>query len=70
MCYSIYLLHFAVISLVYRHTQSLTITRLFWLNLLLQSLIVGTVTLMIFALFFIGIEKPCMQKDWPARLSR
>ena len=70
MCYSIYLLHFAAISLVYRHTQSLTITHLFWLNLLLQSLIVGTVTLMIFALFFIGIEKPCMQKDWPARLSR
>ena len=68
MCYSIYLLHFAAISLVYRHTQSLTITHLFWLNLLLQSLIVGTVTLMIFALFFIGIEKPCMQKDWPAHL--
>ena len=70
MCYSIYLLHFAAISLVYRHTQSLMITHLFWLNLLLQFLIVGAVTLMISALFFIGIEKPCMQKDWPTRLSR
>ena len=68
MCYSIYLLHFAAISLVYRHTQSLTVTHLFWLNLLLQSLIVGAVTLMISGLFFIGIEKPCMQKDWPAHL--
>lgn len=68
MCYSIYLLHFAVISFVYRHTQSLMITHLFWLNLLLQFLIVGTVTLMISALFFISIEKPCMQKNWPTHL--
>ena len=68
MCYSIYLLHFAVISLVYRHTQSLMITHLFWLNLLLQFLIVGTATLAISAIFFIGIEKPCMQKNWPVHL--
>jgi len=68
MCYSVYLLHFAVISLVYRHTQSLTITRLFWLNLLLQSLIVGAATLAVSGLFFIAVEKPCMRKDWPAHL--
>ena len=68
MCYSIYLLHFALISLVYRHTQSLMITHLFWLNLLLQFLIVGTVTLMVSGLFFITIEKPCMQKNWPSHL--
>lgn len=68
MCYSIYLLHFPVISLVYRHTQWLTITHMFWLNLLLQSVVVGTAVLMASALFFIGIEKPCMRKDWPAHL--
>ncbi len=68
MCYSIYLLHFAIISFVYRHTQSLVITHLFWLNLLLQFVIVGTATLIICALFFISIEKPCMQKNWPIHL--
>lgn len=68
MCYSIYLLHFPIISLVYRHTQSLMITRLFWPNLLLQFLIVGPVAVMISALFFIAVEKPCMRKDWPAHL--
>ncbi len=68
MCYSIYLFHFALISLVYRHTQSLMITHLFWPNLLLQFLIVGTATLTISALFFISVEKPCMQKNWPSHL--
>ena len=68
MCYSIYLLHFPIISLVYRHTQSLMITHLFWPNLLLQSLIVGAATLAVSGLFFVVIEKPCMRKDWPTHL--
>lgn len=68
MCYSIYLLHFAVISLVYRYTQSLMFTHLFWVNLLLQSVIVGVMTLVVAGLFFIAIEKPCMQKNWPSHL--
>ncbi len=67
MCYSIYLLHFAVIAFVYRHSQALVITRLFWVNLMLQFVIVGFFTLVICGLFFIGIEKPCMRKDWPTR---
>ena len=69
MCYSIYLFHFAIISLVYRLTQSLMITHLFWPNLMLQFLIVGAVTLMVSSLFFISVEKPCMQKNWPTHLA-
>ena len=69
MCYSIYLLHFALISVIYRHTQSLVVTHLFWLNLSLQFVIVGTIALCVASVFFLAVEKPCMQKDWPAHLA-
>jgi peptidoglycan/LPS O-acetylase OafA/YrhL len=68
MCYSIYLIHYQMISLVGRFTKDLPISHHFWVSLLAQSVVVGLPTLAASALFFILVEKPCMRKDWPARL--
>jgi peptidoglycan/LPS O-acetylase OafA/YrhL len=68
MCYSIYLIHYQVISLVGRFTKDLPFSRHFWVNLLVQSIVVGLPTLVLSSVFFLLVEKPCMRKDWPARL--
>ena len=68
MCYSIYLIHYQAISLVGRFTKDLPFSRHFWVNLLAQTVVVGLPTLALSAVFFLLVEKPCMRKDWPARL--
>jgi peptidoglycan/LPS O-acetylase OafA/YrhL len=67
MCYSIYLIHYQVISLVGRFTKDLPFSRYFWVNLLVQTVVVGLPTLGFSAIFFLTVEKPCMRKDWPGR---
>jgi peptidoglycan/LPS O-acetylase OafA/YrhL len=68
MCYSIYLIHYQAISLFGRFTKDLPFSRYFWVNLLAQSIVVGLGVLALSAAFFLLVEKPCMRKDWPARL--
>ena len=70
MCYSIYLIHYQLISLFGRFTKDLPISRHFWAALLVQTVIVGLPTLAVSAVFFLLVEKPCMRKDWPSRLIR
>ena len=41
MCYSIYLIHYQSISLVGRFTRDLPFSRHFWVNLLVQTVVVG-----------------------------
>lgn len=68
MCYSIYLLHYALFSFIIPHTIQWTPHMGYWPDLLLQILIVFPITLALCGLFFILVEKPCMNKDWPQQL--
>jgi len=68
MCYTIYLLHYQIITLVFPRSKSLVFTTSFDINLVLQFLIIGPVLLGISAIFFLLVEKPCMKRDWPQRL--
>ena len=68
MCYSIYLLHYEVISAAARWTKGLGQIAPYWLYLLLQLLVVGAAILIFCGLYFVFIEKPCMRRDWPQRL--
>jgi peptidoglycan/LPS O-acetylase OafA/YrhL len=68
MCYSIYLIHYQVISLVGRVTRDIPFSHYFWANLLVQCVVVGVPTLVLSAGFYLTVEKPCMNKDWPGRL--
>jgi len=68
MCYTIYLIHLPVIEVLYPLTKGVWITNYFGPNLLLQFVILGPVILFLSICYFLLIEKPCMNKDWPSNL--
>jgi peptidoglycan/LPS O-acetylase OafA/YrhL len=67
MCYTIYLYHYFLLSLLIRVTGPVR-THIFWLDLLLQMVLLSLLIVPICALLFLGLERPFMQRDWPARL--
>ncbi|MEQ9409392.1 MAG: acyltransferase [Fuerstiella sp.] len=68
MCYSIYLYHFLVISMVGRFTISGTVGYGYLPQLVIQSIIIVPVVVAVCAVFFAAIEKPFMK--WrPVRVS-
>jgi len=68
MCYSIYLLHYEVISVVGRVTRRLGEEAPYWIYLSLQFVLVGGAIVVVCGIYFVVIEKPCMRRDWPRRL--
>jgi peptidoglycan/LPS O-acetylase OafA/YrhL len=70
MCYSIYLIHYEVISAVGRFTRNAGR----WLPgpvyLLVQFAAVGFVIVVVCGTYFVVLEKPCMRRDWPHRAWR
>jgi peptidoglycan/LPS O-acetylase OafA/YrhL len=68
MCYSIYLIHYEVISAVARFTGKFGEGLPYWIYLSMQMGMVGTAVLLICGTYFVLIEKPCMRRDWPQRL--
>lgn len=68
MCYSIYLLHFPLISLIGRHTLAIGSARAQWVHLLIQTMIIVPPVLLICGIYFALIERPCMERDWPQKL--
>ncbi len=70
MCYSIYLIHYEVISGVGRFTKGVGAPLPGPLYLAVQFALVGTAILFICGIYFVLLEKPCMRRDWPQRLWR
>ena len=68
MCYSIYLLHYEVISAVGRLTRRLGETAPYWIYLSVQLVLVGAAIVVICGAYFVAIEKPCMRRNWPQQL--
>lgn len=68
MCYSIYLLHFPIISMVSRVTLKYQFTRFYLVDWLIQFILISGSVLLMGALFFAFVEKPCMSRDWPQKL--
>jgi len=68
MCYSIYLIHYEVISVVGRFTKNLGAGQPFWMYFLLQFFLVGGAVVAVCGCYFLLLEKPCMRRDWPQRL--
>jgi peptidoglycan/LPS O-acetylase OafA/YrhL len=69
MCYSIYLLHFALISIIGRHTLPIASTSPQWVHLLVQSAIIVPPVLLVCGVYFALVERPCMERDWPQKLA-
>jgi peptidoglycan/LPS O-acetylase OafA/YrhL len=68
MCYSIYLLHYALISLVGRFTLTIGRALPFPIYLGIQTALICTLMAPAFLAFFVCIERPCMDRTWPSRL--
>jgi len=68
MCYSIYLIHYEVISLAGRFTLRLGAGLPYWAYFLIQLTLVGASLVAVCGLYFLLLAKPCMRRDWPQRL--
>ena len=66
MCYSIYLLHTPLMAMLAPHTAGIG-ERWGTLNVVVQFLVLGSVALLVSALFFIFVERPCMDPHWLSR---
>lgn len=70
MCYTIYLLHYPFISFVGPFTTALTVGKDFGLNLLIQLSLIAPLLLGVSTIYFVLVERPCMERDWPQRFAR
>lgn len=68
MCYSIYLIHYEVISLIGRFTSRLGADHSYCTYFALQFLLIAVPITGICGLYFVIMERPCMSRDWPQRL--
>jgi len=70
MCYSIYLFHFLVIYGVKHLSASLHFGDNFWLYFVLQCCLIIPFVLLFCGTFFLLIERPCIDREWPRKLWR
>lgn len=68
ICYSIYLIHYEVISAVGRFTKGLGAHLPNPAYLIMQFVLVGGAIMLVCGVYFVVLEKPCMRRDWPQRL--
>jgi peptidoglycan/LPS O-acetylase OafA/YrhL len=70
MCYSIYLLHYPLVSVLGRLTMGIKLTSYYLPNLLLQLVILTIPVLMISAVYYYFIERPFMSSKWLDKLMK
>ncbi len=68
MCYSIYLLHTIIIGAFKGLTFGWVIGNSYMLTLVINAIVVSIGILFFSGIYFLLIEKPCMDKNWPAKL--
>lgn len=67
MCYTIYMLHTVIISGIGNSSVFWRFTSSYSINIFLQMLILIPPTVIICSIFYLFVEKPCMDKDWPSK---
>ncbi len=67
MCYTIYMYHWLMISLLVRLTIHLQ-THILWLDLLIFFVLMSAVIVPVCAVLFALFERPFMRRDWPAKV--
>ncbi|SER03594.1 acyltransferase family protein [Microlunatus flavus] len=68
MCYSIYLLHNVLLNNTLFVTKDLAPTGVYGLDLAVQALVMVPFVVAVSAVFFVLVERPCMDRTWPQRL--
>ena len=69
MCYSIYLMHMLFISMAFRVVRHLRVADPAG-TFALQTLLLLAFVLAGSAVYFVLVERPCMDPDWPGKLNR
>jgi peptidoglycan/LPS O-acetylase OafA/YrhL len=68
-CYSIYLMHFALMAAIFKVTRRLVVARFDFLeNFLIQCVVTGVPILLLCVVFYMFVERPCMDPEWPSKL--
>jgi peptidoglycan/LPS O-acetylase OafA/YrhL len=68
MCYSFYLMHMLIISVVFKATRHLIVFQDLLVNFVVQIATLGTAIAMIGTLYYVLVERPCMDPKWPHKL--
>ena len=68
MCYSIYLLHYAFFHFLVPYTFKIQFGMGYKVDYLLQIIIAVPIMLLVTTVFYLLVERPCMDKDWPKKL--
>lgn len=64
MCYSIYLLHYPIISMFGNPLLKYSFSKFSFLNITIYSILLVLIIMTISSVFFLLIERPCMNKYW------
>lgn len=67
MCYSFYLMHMLVVSIVFRFTRRFIMPSSLMLSYIIQLVLLGTCIYLFCTAYFILIERPCMDPNWPRK---
>jgi peptidoglycan/LPS O-acetylase OafA/YrhL len=68
MCYSIYLLHFALIACLFKVTRRAIVFQDFLGNFAVQMVVTIVPVVAACGVFYLLVERPCMDPAWPAKL--
>ncbi len=67
MCYTIYLIHYAFFYLIVGFTGGISLGQGYWMDYFAQGILAFPLLLALSAAFFLLVEKPCMDKNWPVQ---
>lgn len=68
MCYTIYLYHLALLEAAAPATARWRPFGSYGADLAVQAVVLGLFVLLVSALLFVAVERPCMDRVWPRRL--
>jgi hypothetical protein len=69
MCYSISLLHYGLIFILFKATKLAAVhSGEFFVNYAVQLSLLTIPVMAICVLFFLFVERPCMDPNWPSKL--
>ena len=68
MCYSFYLTHMLAITLVFKATKHLVLFNDFLANYALQVAAMAAPIALFGALYYVAVERPCMDPHWPRKV--
>lgn len=69
MCYTIYLFHNKLLGVLISLSREFVPFTSYTFNVLVQGALVLPPMLVLCAVYFVLVEKPCMRKDWPKRFA-